>query len=59
MSDIESARAAFVSAILETEEYQAYNRECGRLRQYPELKAQIDEYRKRNDINNQSEIVIS
>ena len=27
MSDIESARAAFVSAILETEEYQAYNRE--------------------------------
>lgn len=48
MSDIESARAAFVSAILETEEYKAYTRECGRLRQYPELKAQIDEYRKKN-----------
>ena len=41
MSDIDSARAAFVSAILDTEEYQTYARECKR-------KAQVDDYRKRN-----------
>ncbi len=48
MSDIDSARAAFVSAILDTEEYQTYARECKRIKQFPELKAQVDDYRKRN-----------
>ncbi len=48
MSDIESARAAFVSAILDTEEYRTYARECEKIKQYPELKVQIDDYRKQN-----------
>jgi len=48
MSNVEEARKAFVTAILATDEYQEYAKERNKVRQHPDLKAQIDDYRKRN-----------
>ncbi len=48
MSDMDRARDAFVSAILATEEYQLYVKELDKVKQHPELKAQIDDFRRRN-----------
>lgn len=48
MKNMEEAVAAFVCAIKESEEYQAYVREKVKVKQFPELKAQIDEFRRRN-----------
>ncbi len=42
------ATDAFIAAILESEEYQAYRVELEKVKQVPDLKAQIDEFRKRN-----------
>ena len=48
MRNMEDAVLAFISAIKASNEYQEYVREKERVKQYPDLKAQIDEYRKRN-----------
>ena len=48
LSYLEEATDNYVSAILSSEEYRAYKRELEQVRQYPELKAQIDDFRKRN-----------
>jgi len=48
MNDIDSAREAFVAAIMASEEYQAYAEELDKVKRFPELKAQIDDYRERN-----------
>lgn len=48
MNNLDKATESFVAVLLETEEYQNYARELARLKQYPELKAQVDDFRKRN-----------
>ena len=48
MNNLDKATDAFVAVLLETEEYQNYARELARVKQYPELKAQIDDFRRRN-----------
>lgn len=48
MNNLDKATEVFTRALLETEEYQNYARELARVKQYPELKAQIDDFRKRN-----------
>lgn len=48
MNNLDKATDSFVAVLLETEEYQNYARELARVKQYPELKAQIDDFRKRN-----------
>ena len=48
MNNLDKATDAFVAILLETEEYQNYIRELTRVKQYPELKAQIDDFRRRN-----------
>ena len=46
MSNIDYAIAQMTDAILNSEEYLAYQEELTRVKQYPELKIQLDEYRK-------------
>jgi len=48
MNNLDKATDAFVTVLLETEEYQTYARELARVKQYPELKAQNNDFRKRN-----------
>lgn len=48
MRDVEEEMLRYIDAIKATEEYQEYEHQKERVRQYPELKAQIDEYRRRN-----------
>lgn len=48
MNELDGAVSAYITAIKNTETYQNYARERDKVRQYPELKAQIDDYRKRN-----------
>lgn len=48
MNDFDLAVDSYIMAIRNTETYQNYVRERDRVRQYPELKAQIDDFRKRN-----------
>lgn len=48
MNNLDKATDSFVAVLLETEEYLNYARELARVKQYPELKAQIDDFRKRN-----------
>lgn len=48
ISRLDSAIAALTEAVLATEEYQAYAAELAKVKQYPELKKQIDDFRKRN-----------
>ncbi len=45
---LDNAINALVAAILATDEYQSYEAELNKVKQYPELKKQIDDYRKRN-----------
>lgn len=48
MSKIDSAVETFIAAILDTDEYKEYDAQRNRIKQFPELKAQVDEYRARN-----------
>ena len=57
MSNPENAIDAFVAAILATDEYKAYAAELDKVKQYPDLKAQIDDFRKRNyELQNSGEL---
>lgn len=48
MSNIDNAVEQVVDAILSSEVYRQYDLQRNKVKQYPELKAQIDEYRRRN-----------
>ncbi len=48
MSKIDSAVEQLIAAILVSEEYLAYDEQLNKVKAYPELKAQIDEFRERN-----------
>lgn len=48
MNELDYAVAEYITAIKNTEIYQNYVRERDKVKQYPELKAQIDDFRKRN-----------
>ena len=48
MNELDHAVSSYIMAIKSTETYQNYVRERDRVRQHPELKAQIDDFRKRN-----------
>lgn len=45
---MERALQAYIDKILESEEYREYARQRDRVKQYPELKAQIDTFRIQN-----------
>lgn len=48
MSKNDNAVEAFIAAIKDTDEYKEYVIQKEKVKQYPELKAQIDEFRSRN-----------
>lgn len=48
MTDLEYATENYIAAILESEEYRNYRTELEKVKQFPELKSQIDDFRKRN-----------
>lgn len=48
MGEIDSALDHLITAILNSQEYREYDTQRNRVKQYPELKEQIDEFRKRN-----------
>ena len=48
MNNIDSATDEFIAAILETDVYQNFARELSKVKQQPGLKAQIDNFRRRN-----------
>ena len=48
MNELNRAVAAYIMAIKSTEIYQNYVKERDKIKQYPELKAQIDDFRKLN-----------
>lgn len=48
MKELENAVVDLIGAIKDTEEYRKYAELKEGLKQFPELKAQIDEYRRRN-----------
>ncbi len=48
MTDINQATDEFIAALLDSEEYHNYRTELARVKQFPELKAKIDEFRRRN-----------
>ena len=48
MKKLEEAVAAYIDAIKSSEEYLDYTSKKNRVKQFPELKARIDEYRRRN-----------
>ena len=57
MSNPEIAIDAFVEAILSTEEYKNYARELKKVKQYPELKMRLDDFRRRNfELQNSNEL---
>ncbi|MBQ7777031.1 MAG: YlbF family regulator [Lachnospiraceae bacterium] len=45
---MKQALQAYIDKILESEEYREYAKQRDKVKQYPELKAQIDEFRTRN-----------
>ncbi len=45
---MEQALQTYIDKILESEEYRAYVEQRDKVKQYPELKKQINEYRARN-----------
>lgn len=45
---LDSATTALINAVLATEEYQAYTEELNKVKEFPELKEQIDDFRRRN-----------
>ena len=60
MADIGSSLAQLITAVKETQEFYAYNCAKENVKQFPELKAQIDEFRIRNfeiqNLTNESEL---
>ena len=48
MRNMDHAVRGFVDAIKATEEYRDYSQEKNKVKQFPELKAQLDEFRRRN-----------
>lgn len=48
MNTIDIALSRLASAILDSQEYREYDLQLKRVTEHPELKAQIDEFRKRN-----------
>ena len=48
ISRLDIATEALVNAVLATEEYRAYESELNKVKEFPELKEQIDDFRKRN-----------
>ncbi len=48
ISRLDSATTALINAVLATEEYQAYIEELNKVKEFPELKEQIDDFRRRN-----------
>lgn len=48
MGELDHAVATYITAIKGTETYQNYVRELNKVKQVPELKAQIDDFRRRN-----------
>ena len=48
MNELNRAVAAYIMAIKNTEIYKNYIIQRDKIKQYPELKAQIDDFRKRN-----------
>ncbi len=55
MSKLDNAVERLIEAILDSEIYREYDAQRNRVNQYPELKAQIDEFRKRNFLLQRSE----
>lgn len=55
MSNMDHAVEHLIDAILNSEEYLTYKDELSKVKQMPQLKAQLDEYRKRNFILQHSE----
>ena len=48
MNNIDSATDDFIATILETDIYQSFAQELAKVKQQPGLKAQIDNFRRRN-----------
>lgn len=48
MNTIDIALSRLAAAILDSREYKEYDQQRNKVKAYPELKAQIDEFRKRN-----------
>ena len=48
MASIEQATEQFVEAVLTSDEYLAYKRELEEVKLHPDLKTQLDEFRRRN-----------
>ncbi len=48
MNELDQAVSDYITAIKNTDTYRNYVRERDKVKQYPELKAQIDDFRKRN-----------
>lgn len=48
MNELDRAVITYIMAIKSTETYRNYARERDKVKQYPELKAQIDDFRRRN-----------
>ena len=48
MNELDRAVLMYIMAIKNTEIYKNYARERDRVRQHPELKAQLDDFRRRN-----------
>lgn len=48
MNTIDIALSRLAGAILDSREYKEYDLQRNKVNQYPELKAQIDEFRRRN-----------
>lgn len=55
MSKLDNAVEQLIEAILDSEIYREYDAQRNRVNQYPELKAQIDEFRKKNFLLQRSE----
>lgn len=48
MNNIDSATDEFIAVILQTDVYKSYAQELAKVKLQPQLKAQIDDFRKRN-----------
>ena len=48
MNEVYESLQHLINAVLESEIYHKYKLQCTRVNMYPELKAQIDDYRNRN-----------
>ena len=48
MNNLETATDNYITAIRDSEVYRTYRAELEKVKQYPELKEQIDDFRRRN-----------